>query len=73
VIFDLFSKRQKRLKGDVPDMYIYNNIPNALRVQIVHIWYDVLGNSNDYFNYHENVKSAYKFIDWKSNEYSRDT
>jgi len=59
-----FEKRQKRLKSDVP---------NALRVQIVNNWYDVLDNSNDYFNYYENIKSSYKFINWKSNEYSRDT
>jgi len=62
MIFDLFSKRQKRLKGDIPDIYTYDNIPNALRVQIVHIWYDVLGNGKDYFGYHTEVKSAYKFI-----------
>ena len=62
MIFDLFSKRQKRLKGDIPDIYSYDDIPNSLRVQIVHIWYDVLGNSNDYYSYHKDVKSAYKFI-----------
>ena len=62
MIFDLFSKRQKKLKGDVPDVYTYDNVPNALRVQIVHIWYDVIGNSDNYFSYRENVKSAYKFI-----------
>lgn len=42
MIFDLFSKRQKKLKGDVPDVYVYDNIPNALRVQIINIWYDSL-------------------------------
>lgn len=62
MIFDLFSKRQKKLRGDVPDVYVYDNIPNALRVQIVHIWNDVLGSSNDYHGYRENVKSAYKLI-----------
>lgn len=62
MIFDIFSKRQKKLRGDVPDIYTYNDVPNALRVQIVHIWHDVLGNSNNYFSYPENVKSAYKFI-----------
>jgi tetratricopeptide (TPR) repeat protein len=62
VIFDLFSKRQKKLRGDVPDVYTYDNVPNPLRVQRVHIWYDVLGDSNDYYSYSENVKSAYKFI-----------
>lgn len=63
-IFDLFSKRQKKLRGDVPDVYTYDDLPNALRVQIVHIWYDVLGNSEEYYLHHkaEEVKSAYKFI-----------
>ena len=46
-IFDLFSKRQKKLRGEAPDVYSYDEIPNALRVQIVHIWQDVLGNNQD--------------------------
>lgn len=62
MIFDLFSKRQKKLKGDIPDVYVYDNIPNALRVQIIHIWYDILGNSDDYYSYYKNVKLAYKLI-----------
>lgn len=62
-IFDLFSKRQKKLRGDVPDVYIYNNLPYALKVQIVHIWMDALGNEADYYSYSGNkVKSTYKFI-----------
>lgn len=60
-IFDLFSKRQKKLKGDVPDVYTYNNLPSALRVQIVHIWTDALGSDENYYQY-DKVKSAYKFI-----------
>lgn len=47
-IFDLFSKRQKSLRGDVPDVYVYDNLPDALRVQIVHIWTDALGNDENY-------------------------
>ena len=70
MIFDLFSKRQKRLKGDIPDIYTYDTIPNELRVQIVHIWYDVLGNNDDYYGYHQEVKSAYKFtVDTLCREY----
>lgn len=42
-VFNLFSKRQKRLKGEVPDVYNYDEIPNQLRVQIVHIMNDALG------------------------------
>lgn len=39
-IFDLFSKRQKRLRGEIPDVYVYDGLPPPLRVQIVHIWKD---------------------------------
>ena len=39
-IFDLFSKRQKRLRGEMPDVYVYDDLPPPLRVQIVHIWKD---------------------------------
>ena len=35
---DLFSKRQKRLRGEVPDVYVYDVLPEPLRVQIVHLW-----------------------------------
>jgi len=64
-IFDLFSKRQKALRGEVPDVYTYDDLPNPLRVQIVHIWRDALGSENNYYNQYgcgPNVKSAYKFI-----------
>ena len=42
-IFSLFSKRQKQLRGEIPDVYTYDVIPQPLRVQIVHIWFDALG------------------------------
>lgn len=58
--FDLFSKRQKRLRGDVPDVYTYDGIPNSLRVQIVHIWTDTLGNGSQW--YEGQVRHAYEFI-----------
>lgn len=59
-IFDLFSKRQKQLRGDVPDVYIYNDLPQPLRVQIIHIWTDVLGKGEQYWE--GMVKDAYEFI-----------
>lgn len=59
-IFDLFSKRQKRLRGDVPDVYTYDSLPSALRVQIVHIWTDTLGKSDQYYD--GGVEKAYEFI-----------
>ena len=42
-IFNLYSKRQKKLRGEVPDVYVYDEIPQTLRAQIVHIWIETLG------------------------------
>jgi AbiJ N-terminal domain 4 len=36
-LFELFSKRKRRERGEFPDIYTYDNIPQALKVQIVHI------------------------------------
>lgn len=41
-IVDIFSKRQKRLRGDIPDVYLYDEIPQELRVQIVLILQETL-------------------------------
>jgi hypothetical protein len=45
---DIFSKRQKKLRGEIPDVYTYDEIPQPLRVQIIHIWKDAVGNINLY-------------------------
>jgi AbiJ N-terminal domain 4 len=59
-IIDLFSKRQKRLRGDMPDVFVYDSLPAQLRVQIVHVWRDALGEERSYGGTH--VSSAYDFI-----------
>ena len=45
-ITDIFSKRQKRLRGEFPDVYQYETIPEGLRYQILYIWADAYGSSN---------------------------
>ena len=45
MIPDLFSKRQKRSRGEVPDVYQYTDIPRELRVQIVYILDDSFGST----------------------------
>lgn len=57
-IFDLYSKRQKRLRGEVPDIYAYDSIPHELRVQIVHIIRDAIGESRNYSGKSEEVYST---------------
>lgn len=61
-VFDIFSKRQKKLRGDVPDVYVYDKIPQPLKVQIVHIWGDSLGNEHNYRDEYVGTFNAYKFI-----------
>ena len=62
-IFDIFSKRQKKLRGDTPDVYVYSELPHPLRVQIVHIWRDALGNPQQYADpYNLQVSQTYEFI-----------
>lgn len=36
-LFDIFSKRERNL----PNVYLYDEIPEKLRIQIIHIWNDV--------------------------------
>lgn len=61
-VFDLFSKRQKRARGEVPDVYVYDDLPQPLRVQIVHIISDAFGEdgygSGHALNAYALVKSA---------------
>jgi hypothetical protein len=58
-IFDLFSKRQRRLRGEVPDVYVYDKLASQLRVQVVHIIRDAVGEDHYGSDY---AKGAYKSI-----------
>ncbi|HOU12779.1 MAG TPA: hypothetical protein PKZ84_06655 [Anaerolineae bacterium] len=57
-VFDLFSKRQKHLEKG-PDVYKYDEIPDPLRVQIVHILRDAIGTDT---NPYAPCGKSYKFI-----------
>lgn len=58
-VFDLFSKRQRRARGEAPDVYVYDRLPEALRVQIVHIIRDAFG-SDRYASDH--AANAYELV-----------
>lgn len=57
-IINLFSKRQKKLRGEIPDIFAYDVLPNHLRVQIVHIIQDAFG-KDDYYGL---KREAYKVL-----------
>jgi hypothetical protein len=55
--FNIYSKRQKRLMGEVSDIYQYEDIPTPLRVQIIHIISDALGEQEN-----QETLNMYRFI-----------
>jgi len=62
-IFNLYSKRQKVIRGEVPEVYTYDSISKPLRVQIVHIIIDTFGKvENTGYGNHDKPSEAYNFI-----------
>lgn len=43
VLFPSFSRRRREQSQATPDVYLYDQLPERLRVQIVHIWSDAFG------------------------------
>ncbi len=39
--YDLYSKRKKRNRGDVPEVFQYENFPDPFRQQVMHILMDL--------------------------------
>lgn len=60
-IFKLYSRRLAEASKDRPDVYQYDVIPDALRVQLSLAIQDALGSLNDSFQNQE-VSKAYAFI-----------
>ena len=50
-VFDLFSYRKRVAEGETPDVFVYDTLPEALRVQIINIWRDAIGPFHVYSSY----------------------
>lgn len=64
-VFDAFFKRQKRIRGELPDVFTYENLPIPFRIQIVQIMQEALGVEADYIDSYralENIRKAYRII-----------
>ena len=63
-VFNLYSKRQKKNRGEIPDVYQYEDIPDIFRVQVVHIIRDTFGKDYGYKNgeYRNGSSDIFKFI-----------
>jgi hypothetical protein len=55
MVFELFSKRRKKENGIVDDVYVYDNIPQKLRNQIMHIWNYGIGNDSEVWEFIHNT------------------
>ena len=47
-VLDLYSYRKKVAEGETPDVFTYDELPESLRIQIIHIWREAIGR---YFSY----------------------
>lgn len=75
-VHDIFSKRQKRLRGEFSDVYQYDDIPPKLRFQIVGIYKNIFDTHyqmmNDIYTFVKNaLESEYgRLLEYNSNEIS---
>ena len=46
-IVDIFSKRQRRMRGEFPDVYQYDDLPTTFRTQVVFILTDLFSYEED--------------------------
>ena len=61
-VFDIFSKREKRRRGEVHDVYKHEDVPEELRNQVILIWEDVFGQPINELIGGLSYPPAYKFI-----------
>ncbi len=59
-IKNLFSSRQRLLNQTDDQDYNYDSLSDTLKVQVVHIWNDVLGNAQDFAS--KNVRKEYEYL-----------
>ena len=60
-VIELFSRRMHEQRKDAADVLTYDALPNSLRVQIIHILNDSLGD-DEAFQRIRMVNGAYRFI-----------
>jgi hypothetical protein len=61
-ILELFSTRRKKERGETPDVFIYDQLPRELRVQVAYIILDALGKSTANSGYSTPAHNAYEEI-----------
>ncbi|GAA78188.1 STM4504/CBY_0614 family protein [Pseudoalteromonas sp. BSi20495] len=57
-IHETYSKRQAKLNNEQPDVYLYDKLPEKLKIQIIHIWENIFINARLQFT--KNIKTFYE-------------
>jgi len=68
-VFDLYSKRQKKLRGEVPDVYVYDEFPSTLRAQLSYMVKDLLGDQTQYHRFDMPKQVYYQIVMILKKEY----
>ena len=61
-ILELFSTRAKRERGELPDVFVYDQLSKELRTQVIFILHDGLGESRDTYGYSTAADAVYREI-----------
>jgi AbiJ N-terminal domain 4 len=59
---DLYSKRQKRIQGEVPEVFQYENFPEPFRWQVVYILRDVFGEPAPFSMFNKFFRTVYDIL-----------
>lgn len=57
--YNIYSKRQKELRGEIPEIFTYEEFPDNFRIQVIHILNDAIGSDRIHYS---NSDDKYKFI-----------
>ena len=64
-VFDLFSHRKRVAEGETRDVFIYDELPDALRVQIIYIWRDSIGQFHVNLGYDFEEEGVHNNVGWR--------
>ena len=62
-VHDLFSYRNRLAEGATPDVFVYNQLPESLRIQIIHIWRDAIGT---FYPHSVSTRRAHNNMGWET-------
>ncbi|SMQ26925.1 hypothetical protein SAMN04488483_3302 [Pseudomonas helmanticensis] len=72
-VFDLYSKRQQRLRGEVSDVYVYDTFTSELRVQLGYMIKDLIGDESHYYGMPQPKRAYNDIVKILRKEYGRQT